>query len=509
MMENHMLKSKYSNKLILMAGGLVLFILTLFLAPIADDWAYLASPRINAFTLGHFRRLTDCLIGIFLHDHPDWFPHLNRVLIVVSHTICALYLYKLAKEALNVHPTLSLVFSLLFLIGGNTFVTVINYDCFNQTGSLMFGAMGMYRFLKATSRAKKYIVYFLFCALALCVKESGIVYFAIIPLFEIIADIHGERFNPRAAARELLRFYIPGFICALGYYLSPLIQSQQMWVYGNGYEWKDYILGVFIRMISSYSQLDESGTVALFRHGFTPYDIVTMASILLSIPMLTGLLLVIIESQRKKDKRFPVILLLVTESAIVFTPTLLATAYGSIWSNNCIVFFASLVFSYALNTMGKKHILLYLAPFAVASALTVASLFYQDYQTNLRQTAAIDRIESQLASKDIKNYAVYNLNTHQGPDSIYPVRMYNIQQMFDFGVDMCVIFGYDAQCTPIYLCNERFEYKGNPWSASTYLEMSDPELLRCAQAQAQASVETGKYDLALVLLPTDEFYMYQ
>jgi hypothetical protein len=165
--------------------------------------------------------------------------------------------FKISKNFLKVSSIISLCFALFFLIGGNTIITVINYDCFNQTGSLLFGSLGIYLFLTSNKKIHKFIIYLVACILSLCVKESGIVYFAIIPLFGTIKSIINNEFNIKNEIKTLASYYIPGIIIAFSYYLSPIIQSEKLWVYGMGnYTVFDYMKGIFRRIVFAYSQIN-------------------------------------------------------------------------------------------------------------------------------------------------------------------------------------------------------------------------------------------------------------
>ena len=504
-----MLKKHDKNELLIWSAGVLLFLLTLFISPIADDWTYIASPALQEFSLAHYRRLADVLIGMFLQTHPNWFPHINRVLIVVSHTVCAIMLYRISKDYIKVRSRISLAFAILFMIGGNTITTVLNYDCFNQTGSLMLGALGIYFFLKAENNAKKYAAYFVFCTLALCVKESAIVFFAIIPLMGIAKNAQTGEIDIKAETISIIRFYIPGLIFAALYYFSPIIQSQELWVYGSGFTLQDYAVGIVRRIVFSYTQVDQTSIVQLFRgSSFGMESILLLLCTLLSIPIILASLYIIIKRIKTKDTSLLTIVVLVSSSIIVFTPTLMATAFGSTWSQNHIVFFANLTFCYIVNAMDRKHVLATVSCIVLASTMTAASVYYQYYQTGVRQTNAVRTIESQLTSKDVGRYIVYNLNIHRGPPQSYPARLHSYQQIFDLGGTMRFFLGYDAKCTSISLRNEEFTYAGIA-ADSTKMDMTDEELLSYAQQKAKESIESGEYDLALVFLPTDEFYLYQ
>jgi hypothetical protein len=498
--------------LVIVAGGVVLYLLTLFTIPIADDWNYLTSPRITEFRLAHYRRLFDVLIGMFNQAHPEWFPHLNRILIVMSHTVCAVFLYKISTRILSVRWGISLAFSLLFLIGGNTIVTVLSYDCFNQTGSLMFGAIGIYYFVTAKKNSSKYIAYFVSCALALCVKESSIVYFVMIPLFGTIKNLLENGHDAKTELKQLSRFYIPGFICTLLYYFSPIIQSEALYTYGmRNDSLMDFAKGIVRRVMFSYTQIDQTSVGAIRTGSAQSWEIpLTGIVAILSIPILLASLIVIINMIRKSDKRFVVVLLLVLQSLIVFTPTLMATSAGTIWSYNCIVFFANLVFCFLLNVLKKKHVVLCIAAVALSSTLSAANIYYHDIQTGNRQSTAMQTLQEQLdAGKEISGYVVYNLNSNRFTSGFYPIRLYTMQQMSDLGVDLVSVFGYGAKATAINLTNDVFEYGGNWWSKPEYLDLTDEELFLYAQQEARKSVDRGDYDAALVLLPTDDFYLYQ
>lgn len=503
------------NILLIATGGVFLFLLTMLTVPLADDWSYLASPRIvSEYRLAQFRRFFDILIGLFNQKHPETFPWLNRILIVFSHTVCAVLLDKISREILSVRAQISLIFALLFLIGGNTIVTVINYDCFNQTGSLMFGALGIYLFAKTKSMAKKYIIYFLSCLLALCVKEAGIVYFAIIPLFGLIKSINHGNFDVKTEIKTLALFYVPGFICALLYYFSPIIQSEQLWVYSKeGTSVTDYIVGIVRRLVFSYTQIDQTTIVTYIKGNPLSLSevIFTGISVFLSVPIFLLLLLMFVNFVKSRNKNAIIVLIIVLMSVIVFTPTLMSSPSGSIWSNNCIVFFANLAYCCLLNEAKGKALYICVAVFALSSVIAFSGIMYQAIQTGIRQEQAIGAIKQKLdPQKDISTYIVFNLNTNRTVlGHSYPLRLYTIQQIFGFGGSMLCIFGYDTNCTSINLTNDIFEYKGNKWEHPIYLELSDDELLEYAQSEAQKSVESGEYDVALVVLYTDEFYLYQ
>jgi hypothetical protein len=71
------------------------------------------------------------------------------------------------------------------------------------------------------------------------------------------------------------------------------------------------------------------------------------------------------------------------------------------------------------------------------------------------------------------------------------------------------LFGYGSKFTGIPLCNEKFEFEKHRSDKPTYLDVSDAELLAYTQKEAEKAVKSGKYDVALILLPTDEFFLYQ
>jgi len=503
------------NILLIAAGGLVLFFLTVLTVPIADDWAYLTSPRIRTgYSLAQFRRLFDILIGLFNQARPETFPWLNRVLIVFTHTVCAVFLYKIAKEVFNINSRITLVFALLFLIGGNTIVTVINYDCFNQTASLMFGVIGIWGFVTAKSTFKKFTAYFLSCLLALCAKEAGIVYFAIIPLFGLIKSINNGDSGVKTEIKTLLKFYIPGFICALVYYLSPVIRSEKLFVYGMGNApITGYIVGIVRRLGFSYTQIDQTSIIWLVRNRtLTVEAVLTAACILLSVPVLLLLLSVFIRLVKDKNRNSIAFLLIVLSSVIVFTPTLMATPSGSVWSQNCIVFFANMAIAYLLNKTKGRALYVCVTAFVLSSIISCAWLMYNVIQTGKRQERAIELIKARYDNnKKISAYKVINLNANRGDrkGQAYPVRLYSIQHIFDLGADMVCIFGYDAKSTIVNLTNDKFEFKGNKGALPGYMELTDDELLEYAQKEARDSVMSGGYDLAMVVLHTDDFYIFQ
>jgi len=504
------LMKKYRDELLIAAGGVLLFILTLFLLPIGDDWGYWTSPRVQNFSLANYRRLCDVLIGMFLQSHPSWFPMLNRVLIVASHTVCALLFYKIALN-LKAKPAIALCFALVFCLAGNSSLTAVNYDCFNQTGTLMFGVAGIYFFLKAGSIHKKFIVYFVFCVLAICVKESGIVYFAILPLFGVIKDIVNGKFDAKNAVKTLSIFYIPGFICALAYYFSPIIQSQKMFTYSgtSPYTPLDYAIGIVMRLAFSYSQT--SLVEALKSRDLASMNtlVVTLITFLLSLPLLTTALRTLITFCQKKDCRALTLLLLIAASVIIFAPTLLATPYGTSHTYNGITFFAYLALCAALSAARRKTAVVSMAAFTLAAVITGADIYLQDFQTSARQAAAIRRVREKLVKTDVERFVVYDLNIQRGKQGrCYPVALYTMQQVLDYGDTLVAVFGWNAKGSVVIMSNEAINVHTLTYKP-VYFDLSDAALLQHAQEEARNAVNSDQFDVALVLLPTDEFYLYQ
>jgi len=66
-----------------------------------------------------------------------------------------------------------------------------------------------------------------------------------------------------------------------------------------------------------------------------------------------------------------------------------------------------------------------------------------------------------------------------------------------------------TEWTIVNLTNDKFEYVMIIDYLPKYMELTNDELLKYAQSEAQDSVMNGGYDLAMIVLYTDDFYLYQ
>ena len=166
---------------------LLLNIIVYPIAPMFDDWYYDTAPNPN-FSLSQllpgeaFWRPLDVLFGAFLGLCPKLFPVLNRAVVIFAHVANA-YLLSAIAQKLEIKQSWRRFGVCFFLFSSAIWAVVTSPDALNQAYSAFFGLLGLYLYAKRGGYS-----YIPLCMVALLWKESGVSWFFVIPVYEVIVN---------------------------------------------------------------------------------------------------------------------------------------------------------------------------------------------------------------------------------------------------------------------------------------------------------------------------------
>lgn len=175
----------------------LIYIVTIFLSlgaffvlPVYDDFYYLTAPHkaivyTDLLPNGAFWRPIDAIIGYFLGRCPWAFPFINHAIVLGTFSFAIFGLKHIMSYCHINKLTLSISLA-FFCLSPALVATTYSIDSSNQTISLAFGTASLIVFQK--HKVSSYIL----MILALFSKESGIAWFAITPLLNMLIQKYHE-----------------------------------------------------------------------------------------------------------------------------------------------------------------------------------------------------------------------------------------------------------------------------------------------------------------------------
>lgn len=451
-----------------------ILILSLFLTPIGDDWGYSTVPLINRSFVMSSRPL-DSLFGFLLAKIPFAFPALNHIFVVGGHCISSVILYLLATNFLGVSNKRSFLFSVLFAVSSACCATVLSIDSINQSLSLCFGVVGLYGYMRWPRNAViRSVIYLVFSILATISKESGIVFFGIIPLFDVYFN------GPKATWKRTLINYVLGGIFCL--FFVKLVSSTK----GIGsFSILNTIKNTVFHIGFSTLQLD---TVSFFGYGKLVLPIVTAA---LCLPLLFFVAKTLIQRLIKKDWLVLFLIGLVVLST--FPQNLLAGAQEM--NSYPTVFFVMLFFAYLCKEWDKKTIYCIIAPYLAAALISGGIKYISMYKLSVQSHEVLNSIAEQTEHLAPRKTKVYAVNIFS--EDSYGVYVMSPSGTIGYGHAVKSIYGYGTYVEVDYYYNRTDRTPiGNP---STLIHMPDEEFLATLKEMAKNEVENNDFDLCLII----------
>jgi hypothetical protein len=492
--------TKRKSELIILLGGLILMILVIPLGALCDDWAYVTAPHLDfQFSVRSIDRLFDNLYGLLLTQCPALFPWLNHIIIVLIHTICTLLFYKLAQNPFGVSKNYALIFALLFLLGSTSYASVCYTDTFNNALSLVFGLLGILTYHGTASRAKKIGMYLLFCLLSLLSKESGVTFFAVIPLFDIV-DCK-DKSEIVTFIKNALTAYLFGIVMFAVYYISP-VSNIERGVFSLSHMLKNLALGSG----ASYSAIDLNAL--LYNKNYIIFGLTA----LLSLPAIAYLFVSVAISIKRFNPFTAKLLLLILCSILALLP-FTVSHYRSINEIHIYaeVFFALLIYAVVFNSLKntkRKLAVIILTAFILAHSISVVEKYISSFISSKDQYDFINRYAEQM-DKSRSAPKIYTFNLNSDGDASYSTFSANPQIASTFGYALNSLYNWKADISFFQLYNDTDIKEHLPFeSEHEYIDMPDDQFLLYVQERAKVEQSSGECDIAVVLMPTGQFYVY-
>lgn len=172
------------NKKIIFALAIILSIGAFFVLPVDDDFYYFTAPHADLCLKDllpnkPFWRPFDVLFGVLLGKSPSLFPFLNHALVLAGYAYAVFGLNKILNYCCSTKTSLNIALA-MFCLSPALVATTYSVDSSNQSLSLALGIASLIYFEK--HKCGSYIL----MVLAVFAKESGIAWFAITPLLNLL-----------------------------------------------------------------------------------------------------------------------------------------------------------------------------------------------------------------------------------------------------------------------------------------------------------------------------------
>ena len=470
-------KQKQTHIIMLCLISLAILIMSLFLTPLGDDWGYSTTPRIDGdFVMSS--RPFDSLFGLLLGKIPAAFPALNHIVVVAAHCISAIAFYLIATNVIGISRHRSFLFSALFAVSSTCCATVLSIDSMNQSVSLCFGVVGIYAYMRFSEKAiLKTVVYLVTSILATFSKESGIVFFFIIPFFDFYFR------GLRSTWKQLLVNYSLGGIFCL--YFVQLVRASK----GMGtISVINTIKNTAFHIGFSTLQFD---TVSFFGYGKTVLPIITAV---LSLPLLLLVARTLVQKLIKKDRMVLFLGFLTVLST--FPQNLLSGAQEM--NSYPTVFFMMLFFAYLCKEWDKKHLCFIVMPY-LASALICGGIKYGSlYKLSVESQEVLTNIETKTAHLSPERIKVYPVNVFN--EDSYGVFVLSPSGTIGYGHGVKSVYGYDKYIE-VECYHNRTDKTVISSTHSTLIDLPDEAFFDLLKQHAQEEVDNGEFDLCLILEP--------
>ena len=435
---------------------IILYGLVAWLRPMNDDWYYLTSPNPD-FSLSDllpqktFWRPFDALFGGFLSFCPALFPWINRFFVILAHIFNGFLIKKIANK-ICVNQYIGIFASCFFLFSSSCWAVIVSPDALNQAFSLLFGLLAI--LVHFNQEGYKYI---LFCIISIFWKESGISFFFIVPLFELVfrkINIK-EFFKDKSQLKRTLKQIIFSLLIIIVYFIARFALQGEVSL-GSDYGTYDisifsisFIKNVFLLVASAATGID---TIALF--GAEKSLILICITTILSLIFLVSVCWAAIYSVRKKHPIFPFFCLCICIFALIAPLAVIGHA-GEMHAYP-VLFGIVILFAYCYDAskFSIKKILLCFISIAIAFVISAAHKVDAIYEYN----SQTKRVENEIADlydltpgdvlfvvvNDIDGYSVFSQTGIRGTYYGTNMRQYlDWKELYNAYIDVENMF--DAQ----------------------------------------------------------------
>lgn len=353
-----MIRKNWSLAAIIILTPLLLWAV-LYILPTHDDWAGTTKPDFSPFFtkehffyFGYHWRPFDTWIGYINGRNPQLlFPAFNHILVVLGHALCTVCLWQMMHR-LQFSTTSRNIASFCFFIIPATMATVTAVDSQNQTYALIFGIISLLVYIRQDRL--KYALWPLTIFLSALFKENGLMWVLIGPILAFGFNIIDRKtlLKDIIIAIAIMAFYaLLIFIQPKDIIIHPEYEPEPMKMVNNIVK---FIFSSFF--IVDYDYLLHQPHRNLY---------LAALSLLLSIPFM----LLLIFSNKAKWISKPVAAIIL--SMIIAVSPHLLTIFSMMHTYAGLPFLA-LLMAYAIDNGNPKHKPLFIVPFFLFVATSIA-----------------------------------------------------------------------------------------------------------------------------------------
>ncbi|MBQ3119015.1 MAG: hypothetical protein IJC10_04565 [Clostridia bacterium] len=358
------MKSKYRCIFYFLSFA-ILFLLTLKISPLADDWYYLTSPNLNPeltqlLPNELFWRPFDALFGFLLGQIPMLFPYLNRAFVITAHILSVYYMEKCLRH-FEIKDWVVNFCVLYAMFSSAIYATIVSPDGLNQACGLLFGLIGMYQYIKYPNKLN----YVFFCAISTLWKESGMVWICVIPFLSIM--ISSKRISSIFTDKKIRIKTLNAVIIACAFvivYFSlrfALLGSITLGNPNSRYSLSLFSLGALKNFVNIFANaMTGIDTISLFVKTSSPIPFII--TLLLSVMFLCYMMYLLVRIIQKRENIIKIFALIV--GAIIISLPHIAMGSAGEMHTYPTIFFICLIYSFLLNNAPTSS-LKSLVPFAI------------------------------------------------------------------------------------------------------------------------------------------------
>lgn len=348
----------FSKKLTYIILFVIFFAVVVFIKPFIDDWHYYTTPQTTFNISGLLPsavwwRPLDYLVGLLLGLFPALFPALNHFIVILGHIIGAYFLHSILIKYFKLSEKIAFISTLFFLFSAGTFAALGSVDSLNQIWSQTFGIIALYLFYKhsETKKLLPYILSIIMCLLAVFSKDSGIIWFAVIPfLGELPMLLNGEyeHDNHKKTAIKILKYLLIAAVFCILYFalrfwlLGGIALGSDNSAYAMSLSPVRMVRNLAVMLAANFTAID-SVSVFLKPRNY----IVLLITTVLSLPFIMWVFVEIIKTFKSKIKLI-ILLLIAATTLVAVSPYLVMYAAGEMHAYQ-LVFFVSILVAFLLN----------------------------------------------------------------------------------------------------------------------------------------------------------------
>lgn len=417
----------------------VIYLLVFSISPLSDDWYYLTAPNpdftpADLLPDNQFWRPFDAIFGGLMGLMPQLFPALNRAVVVLGHILSVALVGEITKR-IGIKTKWQIFSVCFFLLSSSVWAVTVSPDALNQVFSVLFGLVAIWFHFKHGGYC-----YLIFCMLALLWKESGVSWFFVVPIFDVLLNKSKimEFFKSHEAVKRTVKQVVASLLSVVVYFVVRFYLQGEISLGSSD--------GTYKLSLLSFSTIKNG--ILLFASGSTGVDSIALfgkerswllvaITVLLSGVFLLSFMLCAFNLVFKKKMGFPVLCIIVCIAGLALPLMILGSA-GEMHAYPVLCGMSILFsFCFSKSDVSFKRLLIpvlcVFVAFGISSGHKLATIY--DYSNRTEQLSNsimenYDDSECKTLFVVIDNWDGYSVFTQSAIMGTY--KGYSVRQYFDW-----------------------------------------------------------------------------